>query len=186
MKKNLLILVILLVIALVPGNVKAGVKVLVNEGDYKCKTETNALKKKVTTCVIAIKNTDSTEFAGGTLTLEFSPKNNSTTWDFKLGTAKENTTAKTDKSVELHINPIAAGKTIEAGTVTWTADSSLQDADCGGDVIPEWKSTTTEGNQTIDNTSTGYAIPYVALAVGAVGVVTVLATSKKKTKMYKI
>lgn len=63
--------------------------------------------------------------------------------------------------------------------------------DCGGTFSPskaleEGTQTTGDDTESNDNTETGYGIPYIALAVGTVGTITVLATSKKKNKFYKI
>ncbi len=191
MKKSLMVLVALLTMILIPWNVKADLQNLINQGDYKCVTKTDSkTKKKITTCDIAYKNTGTTDFKGGILTLTLSPKVDSTAVSFVVNSsyAKQNSANETEHVYVLNVEPIAAGETAVLGTVTWNADATLTDSDCGGDIIPEWKSTSSEGTGSDDSkvTDTGYAVPYIALAIGAVGVVTVLATSKKKTKMYKI
>lgn len=190
MKKSLLVLVALFTMILIPWKVQADdINVLVNTGDYKCKTETDVVqKKKITTCEIAVQNTTAQEFKGGAVTLTFEPKESSTKWEFTVKNAFEDSKAKTEKSVTLNIEPIAAKDTVVVGEVKWIADQSLSAADCGGNVVPTFKGSDTTGGNTGegDVVDSGYAIPYVALALGAVGVVTVLATSKKKTKMYKI
>ena len=190
MKKNLMILVALFTMLVIPWNVKADLQSLINQGDYKCTTENDSKqKKKITTCQIAYKNTGTTKFNGGTLTLKFNAKHSSTTSSFVVDTTAAKQNSANENVYVLNVEPIEAGQTAVLGTVKWIADATLSDADCGGDIIPEWSGATssgTTGTEGTENAETGYAIPYMALAIGAVGVFTVLATSKKKTKMYKI
>lgn len=189
MKRNLMILVALFTMLVIPWNVKADLQNLINQGDYKCTTENDSkTKKKITTCQIAYKNTGTTEFKGGSLTLTLKPKHSSTTVSFVVNSTDAKQNSASNNVYVLAVEPIPAGETAILGTVKWSADATLTDADCGGDIIPEWKSTSSEetGSDDGEITDTGYAVPTLALAIGAIGVVTVLATSKKKTKMYKI
>ena len=203
MKKSLLVLVALFTMILIPWNVKADASPRVIFGseeelkkagfstaiieEYKCTTETTATQK-ITTCKLGVLNKGTSEFNGGTVTFKMIPQVSSTEWYFEVNktNASEDTKAKTDSSITLSMNPLAAGDDVWLGPVTWKANKNVED--CGGKTEPTWKGsdTTGGGSGEGDVVESGYAIPYIALAIGAVGVITVLATSKKKTKMYKI
>lgn len=189
MKKRLLVLVTLLTMILIPWNVEAGLESLINTGDYKCETTVDSkTNKKITTCDVVFKNTGTTTFNGGTLELTITPKHSTTTANFAVNASYAKQTDSNGNTYTLNVEPIAAGQVAILGTVTYTANASLTDIDCGGDIIPKWTEATSDGDDSDDEeiTDTGYAVPTVALAIGAVGVITVVATSKKKTKMYKI
>ena len=145
--------------------------------------------KKVTTCQIGWENKSTKNFGGGVTTITFEPASEGNEHEFTLNPTSAKKESETDNSISLYIEPISAGEKAVVGTLVWTADAKLSSKDCAGN----WKPSTFKGSDTTggntgegDVVDSGYAIPYVALALGAVGVVTVLATSKKKTKMYKI
>lgn len=203
MKKSLLVLVALFTMILIPWKVMADASPRVIFGseeqlkkdgfstaiieEYKCTEETTATQK-ITTCKLGILNKGTTEFKGGTVTFKLTPQVSSTTWEFKVNgaNASEDTKARTENSVTLSMDPLASKDDVWIGTITWKANKTEED--CGGTIEAIWKGAdaTGGGSGEGDVVESGYAIPYVALAVGAVGVITVLATSKKKTKMYKI
>ena len=184
MKKSLLVLVALFTMILIPWEVKAA--------DVETFEECNMVPKgdkKVTTCQIGWENKSTKNFKGGVTTITFKPASQGNEHEFTLNSAAAKKESETDKTITLYIEPIAAGEKAVVGTLVWTADAKLSSEDCAGN----WSPSTFKGSETTDGGSgegdvveSGYAIPYVALALGAVGVVTVLATSKKKTKMYKI
>ncbi len=186
MKKSFLVLVILLAMIILPVSVNAGLESLINSTKYPCTSEINMVNKKVTTCAVVFKNTSNSTFNGGTLTLTLAPKNPSTTATFQVNDTEVKEVSGGDKVYTLNVEPINPGEEANLGTVTWTADATLSDIDCGGDILPNWNGTEEWDSSDGESPETGYAIPYIALAVGCVGVITVVATSKKNRKMYKI
>ena len=192
MKKSLMVLVVLSMMILIPGNVKA-IELVRNADDtFDCSDPVTVGDKKQTTCEIKVKTGSNEEYQGGILTLTLKPEVDSTTATFKLTADSkvaqlDTTRTNSDKMVYvIDIEPTAAGKTVTLGSVTFIADAKYSGKDCGGGIIPTWDQSEGGDIGGGDIPETGYAIPYVALAIGAVGVITVLATSKKKTKMYKI
>lgn len=191
MKKILLVLVFLFMLISVPSNVKAYGLVYREENGEKlfdCEKPVTEGGKKTTKCAIKFEN-DTTEEWSGVMTLTLEPFVVSTEGSFKIASTKvaKLDATKTDEDEGVYVfgvEPIPAGKTVTLGTVTWIADPSVEN--CGGKIIPSYDKTEPGEIGGGEIPETGYAIPYVALAVGAVGVITVLATSKKKTKMYKI
>lgn len=195
MKKRLLVLVTLLTMILIPWNVEAeeGVKIIMNEEPYKCETRTEGTKK-ITECQIVAENTMKAAFNGGTILLTLIPNHTSTAITFEVDTTYAHQNGNptqgdnNSKVYELNVDPISSGGKAILGTVKFTANASLTDIDCGGGYKVAFKEAIDDGDDSDDEeiTDTGYAVPTVALAIGAVGVITVVATSKKKTKMYKI
>lgn len=188
MKKNLLILVMLIAFIVIPGKVSAAtLKVVTTDGTHlKCETEKDEkLQKKITTCDVILE-VNGGDFNGGVVDLTFEPERSTTTFDFQVDTAFAKEESHDKNVYKVNVEPIKDGKTAVVGVVKWQAN--LTEEKCGGTVKPSWKGT--ENNQSASNdptvTDTGYAIPYLALGAGLVGVVTVIASSKKKTKMYKI
>lgn len=190
MKKTLLILVTLIMMILIPGNVKAIELVRNTDDTFECSEPVTVGDKKQTTCEIKVKTDEA--YQGGILTLTLKPTMDTTTATFKLTANSKDAqldSTRTNASKMIYvidIEPITAGKTVTLGTVTFIADAKYSGKDCGGGIVPTWDESTGGDMGGGDIPETGYAIPYVALAIGAVGVITVLATSKKKTKMYKI
>lgn len=192
MKKSLMVLVALFMMILIPGNVKA-IELVRNADDtFDCSDPVTVGDKKQTTCEIKVKTGSNEEYPGGVVTLNLKPTVSSTTATFKLTADTkvaqlDTTRTNADKmAYVIDIEPIAAGRTVTLGTVTFIADAKYSGKDCGGEIDPVWDQSEGDDIGGGDIPETGYAIPYVALAIGAVGVITVLATSKKKTKMYKI
>lgn len=184
MKKSLLVLVALFMMILIPGNVNAA-------KDWaaftNCEEPASEGNKKVTVCQIGYESKTGKDFSGGTTTITFEPEVSSTTYEFSINKAFASIESEKGNKVTINVKESNGSSKIIIGEVKWIADKNEED--CGG----VWSPTPFEGTDTGDSdfndgevVESGYAIPYIALAIGAVGVITVLATSKKKTKMYKI
>lgn len=121
--------------------------------------------------------------------ITFTVADSASTFEFKANTSAGVTAEKKDDSTyTVTIKSLSSGEnTIGAFIITASDEDGV---DCGGEYSPtlikDGTETTGDESEGNDNTETGYGIPYIALAVGTVGTITVIATSKKKNKFYKI
>ncbi|MBO5095965.1 MAG: hypothetical protein J6B98_03745 [Bacilli bacterium] len=148
MKKYLGILLIMIGMILIPGNVKAGLEMILNTDEFPCTTETN-LDKKITTCQIVYRNTGDTVFEGGNLELAFTPTDANTTVSFLPEVTYATLQSVSGNVYSMNVNAIEAGQIAIIGIVTWTADASLNDSEVGGTISPTWKPIADVDNGTI-------------------------------------
>lgn len=188
MKKILFSLCMLFTLVILPLSVSA--KAELDFSSIDCDNKNPKLdvanKTKTVTCTWTAKNTSTETFTGTTLTVQVTKKGTGVkSYSFKPNspsvTQKDNGNAD---QISVSFDDVNAGESIILGEFTIIAENNGEDCSLGFKKVGE----DTKGGGSSDGSvvSSGYAIPYVALALGSAGVVTVLATSRKKTKMYKI
>lgn len=152
MKKYLGILLVMIGIVLIPRNVNAlgTLSWLTGQEGYECETVTNT-DKKVTTCDIVYQNTGDVDFNGGTLELTFTPTNENTTFEFSNNSEYATSVGSNETSELLDVKSIASGETAVLGTVTWTADASLEDSEAGGTISPSWQDIISNPSTDVDD-----------------------------------
>lgn len=187
MKKILFSLCMLFTLVILPISVSAAAKLDFSSVDCDNKNPKIdvANKTKTVTCTWTAKNTSTETFKGTTLTVQVTKKGTGVkSYEFKPNspsvTQKDNGNAD---QISVSFDDVNAGESIILGEFTILAENNGEDCSLGFKQVGE---DTKGGGSSGGGAETGYAIPYVALALGLAGVVTVLATSRKKTKMYKI
>ena len=186
MKKILFSLCMLFTLVILPISVSAAAKLDFSSVDCDNKNPKIdvANKTKTVTCTWTAKNTSTETFKGTTLTVQVTKKGTGVkSYEFKPNspsvTQKDNGNAD---QVEVSFGDVRAGESIILGEFTILAENNGED--CGLSLLRVMEPMCLGGVSGC--VETGYAIPYVTLALGLAIVVTVLATSRKKTKMYKI
>ena len=188
MKKILFSLCMLFTLVILPISVSA--KPNLDFSSVECDNKNPKIdvanKTKTVTCTWTAKNTSTETFTGTTLTVQVTKKGTGVkSYEFKPNspsvTKKDNGNAD---QISVSFDDVNAGESIILGEFTILAENNGEDCSLGFKQVGE----DTNGGGSSDGSvvGSGYAIPYVALALGSAGVVTVLATSRKKTKMYKI
>lgn len=124
------------------------------------------------------------------VTITFELEDASSTYEFQPNTSKGVTATKLSEfQWQLSIKSLSVGDNV-IGIFKIKAKDDPK-IGCGGTYSlgqPEviGKDSESGDSDDADDVTTGYAIPYVALAVGTIGTVTILTTSKRKSKFYKI
>lgn len=194
MKKKMMILVILLItLIILPNSVEAAkMKINFSSGaNGTCQESKISGNVKTTECDLVLQNLGTDTSKGLVLDIVVDKGADVTAVTFNVDSSKGvlNPAPATDTKnykYNVSVNPIAGGDEVTLAKVTFIATASGKD--CGGDIDVVWNGANVKTFDTSDAevVQSGYAIPYIALAVGMVGVIGFIAVSKKKTKMYKI